>query len=105
LDVEVTPVDEDDKHRNVDPLCYDAAKFIIEVNYASTAQLQSQLSIGHPRAVRIMKQLEEIGVVGPHEGTKPRRINIGISDLEAISDRLGRGKNEQADLFAGAPGS
>ena len=75
LDVEVVPVGDDDEgRRDVDPLCYDAAKFIIESNYASTAQLQSQFSIGHPRAVRVMKQLEEFKVVGPHEGTKPRKI-------------------------------
>ena len=103
LDVEVTPIDEDDKQRAVDPLCYDAAKFIIQTNYASTAQLQSQFSIGHPRAVRIMKQLEEFGIVGVHEGTKPRRINVSVSDLEKIAGRLGRdkdGREMQADLFA-----
>jgi S-DNA-T family DNA segregation ATPase FtsK/SpoIIIE len=100
LDVDVTPIDEDDRQRSVDPLCYDAAKFIIETSYASTAQLQSQFSIGHPRAVRVMKQLEEFGIVGPHEGTKPRRINIGLGELETIADRLGRGKDSQTDLFA-----
>ena len=67
LDVEVAPIDDDERARNLDPLAYDAARFIIETNYASTAQLQSQFSIGHPRAVRVMKQLEEQGVVGPHE--------------------------------------
>ena len=67
-----------DSARDVDPLCYDAAKFIIETNYASTAQLQSQFSIGHPRAVRLMKQLEDFKVVGPHEGTKPRKIIVGF---------------------------
>jgi len=100
LDVEVTPIDEDDRQRSVDPLCYDAAKFIIETSYASTAQLQSQFSIGHPRAVRVMKQLEEFGIVGPHEGTKPRRINVGLGELETIADRLGRDKDAQTDLFA-----
>jgi hypothetical protein len=98
LDVEVAPID-DDERRNVDPLAYDAAKFIIETNYASTAQLQSRFSIGHPRAVRIMKQLEEQGVVGPHEGTKPRRINLTLDELEAIAVRLGRDET-QPDLFA-----
>jgi hypothetical protein len=98
LDVEFAPIEDDDKKRDVDPLCYDAAKFIIETNYASTAQLQSQFSVGHPRAVRVMKQLEDFGVVGPHEGTKPRRINIGLGDLETIAGRLGR--TEQTDLFA-----
>jgi len=97
LDVDVAPI-EDDEKRTLDPLAYAAAKYIIETSYASTAQLQSQFSIGHPRAVRLMKQLEEAGVVGPHEGTKPRRINIGLGELETISNRLGR--EEQTDLFA-----
>lgn len=101
LDVEVQPISDDDGgKRDVDPLCYDAAKFIIESNYASTAQLQSQFSIGHPRAVRVMKQLEEFKVVGPHEGTKPRRILIGLGELEHLAPRLGRDDGGQTDLFA-----
>jgi S-DNA-T family DNA segregation ATPase FtsK/SpoIIIE len=106
LDVEVVPISDDDgAKRDVDPLCYDAAKFIIESNYASTASLQSQFSIGHPRAVRVMKQLEEFKIVGPHEGTKPRRILIGLGELEQIAPRLGAGPEAskgggQQDLFA-----
>ncbi len=101
LDVEVVPLsDEEGARRDVDPLCYDAAKFIIESNYASTAQLQSQFSIGHPRAVRLMKQLEEFKVVGPHEGTKPRKIVVGLAELELMAPRLGRGEGGQQDLFA-----
>ncbi|HEY8314702.1 MAG TPA: DNA translocase FtsK [Candidatus Baltobacteraceae bacterium] len=101
LDVEVTPIsDDDEKKKDVDPLCYDAAKFIIESNYASTAALQSQFQIGHPRAVRVMKQLEDFKVVGPHEGTKPRRIILGLGDLEQIAPRLGRGEDGQQNLFA-----
>jgi S-DNA-T family DNA segregation ATPase FtsK/SpoIIIE len=104
LDVEVVPVSDDDEKngKSADPLCYDAAKFIIESNYASTAQLQSQFSVGHPRAVRLMKQLEEFKVVGPHEGTKPRKILIGLAELEIISSRLGKDDGGQQDLFADA---
>jgi DNA segregation ATPase FtsK/SpoIIIE-like protein len=98
LDVEFVPIEDDDRSKVNDPLCYDAAKFIIETQYASTAQLQSQFSVGHPRAVKIMKQLEEAKVVGPHEGTKPRRILIGLSELEIIGSRIGR--DAQAELFA-----
>jgi S-DNA-T family DNA segregation ATPase FtsK/SpoIIIE len=98
LDVDIQPIADEEK-KDVDPLCYDAAKFIIESNYASTAALQSQFSIGHPRAVRIMKQLEDLKVVGPHEGTKPRRILFGLDDLERVSDRFGRERGQQ-DLFA-----
>ncbi len=101
LDVEVVPVcDDEGGRRDVDPLCYDAARFIIETNYASTAQLQSQFSIGHPRAVRIMKQLEDFKVVGAHEGTKPRKILIGLGELELMASRLGKGDGGQQNLFA-----
>jgi DNA segregation ATPase FtsK/SpoIIIE, S-DNA-T family len=99
LDVDVLPID-DEERRNVDPLAYEAARFIIETNYASTAQLQSRFSIGHPRAVRLMKQLEEIGVVGQHEGTKPRRINLSLGELETIASRFGGREDAQTDLFA-----
>jgi hypothetical protein len=100
-ELEVTPLDDDEgkDRRNVDPLCFEAARFIIETKYASTAQLQSQFAIGHPRAVRIMKQLEEFKVVGPHEGTKPRRILIGLGDLELIAGRLGASE-AQPELFS-----
>ncbi len=98
LDVDIQPISDEEK-KDVDPLCFEAAKFIIESNYASTAALQSQFSIGHPRAVRIMRQLEDLKVVGPHEGTKPRRILFGLDDLERVSDRFGRERGQQ-DLFA-----
>jgi S-DNA-T family DNA segregation ATPase FtsK/SpoIIIE len=101
VEMSVEPIDDDDgkERRNIDPLCYDAAQFIIDTKYASTAQLQSQFAIGHPRAVRLMKQLEDFKVVGPHEGTKPRRILIGLTELEAIAGRLGK-NDQQQDLFA-----
>jgi S-DNA-T family DNA segregation ATPase FtsK/SpoIIIE len=100
LEVDFVPIEEDDRasKREVDPFAFEAAKFIIESKFASTAQLQQRFSVGHPRAVRIMKQLEDFGVVGPHEGTKPRQINIGLVELESIAERLGR--SDQTDLFA-----
>jgi len=102
LDVDVVPVGDEEPRRDIDPLCYEAAKFIIETNYASTAALQSQFSIGHPRAVRVMRQLEDFKVVGQHEGTKPRKILIGLPELELMAPRLGRDQSSQPDLFASA---
>ena len=101
VEMDVEPIDDDDgkDRKNIDPLCYDAAQFIIDTKYASTAALQSQFAIGHPRAVRLMKQLEDFKVVGPHEGTKPRRILIGLPELEQIAGRLGK-NDQQQDLFA-----
>ena len=98
--IEIVPMGDDEDRRNLDPLAYDAARFIVETNFASTAQLQTRFSIGHPRAVRLMKQLEELKVVGPHEGTKPRRILLGISELETMSSRFGKDGSGQTDLFA-----
>ncbi|HEY1883439.1 MAG TPA: DNA translocase FtsK 4TM domain-containing protein [Candidatus Cybelea sp.] len=100
LDVEVVPVGDEDSRKDSDPLCYEAAKFLIDANYASTAALQSQFSIGHPRAVRLMKQLEDFKVVGQHEGTKPRKILVGLPELEIMAPRLGRAQDAQQDLFA-----
>ncbi len=101
LDVEVVPLSDDEAARKeTDPLCYEAAKFLIETNYASTAALQSRFSIGHPRAMRLMKQLEDFKVVGQHEGTKPRKILLGLADLEVVAPRLGRTEDAQQDLFA-----
>ncbi len=101
LDVELVPLGDDEAARKEsDPLCYEAAKFLIETNYASTAALQSRFSIGHPRAMRLMKQLEDFKIVGQHEGTKPRKILIGLVDLEIVAPRLGKTEEAQQDLFA-----
>ena len=101
LEVELLPVTDDEENgkREVDALCYEAAKFIIETNVASTAALQAHFSIGHPRAVRVMKQLEDFGVVGPHEGTKPRKIGLSLGDLELLAPRMGKGEGSQQGLF------
>ena len=52
----------------------EAAKIIIDKEKASIGMLQRYLKIGFNRAARIMDQLEEAGIVGPEEGTKPRRV-------------------------------
>ena len=57
-----------------DPYFYEAGRFIIEKDKASIGMLQRMFKIGFNRAARIMDQLCEAGVVGPEEGTKPRRI-------------------------------
>jgi DNA segregation ATPase FtsK/SpoIIIE, S-DNA-T family len=98
VDVDVVPIEDEESAKTIDPLSYDAARFIIESNYASTAQLQTQFQIGHPRAVRLMKGLEEMKVVGQHEGTKPRKILIGIADLELMSSRFGRGVEDASEV-------
>ena len=60
----------------------EAGRFIIEKDKASIGMLQRVYKIGFNRAARIMDQLAEIGVVGPEEGTKPRKILMSAEEYE-----------------------
>lgn len=60
----------------------DAGKFIIEKDKASIGMLQRVFKIGFNRAARIMDQLSEAGVVGPEEGTKPRKVLMTMEEFE-----------------------
>ena len=60
----------------------DAGKFIIEKEKASIGMLQRMFKIGFNRAARIMDQLSDAGVVGPEEGTKPRKVLMSMEQFE-----------------------
>ena len=60
----------------------EAGKFIIEKEKASIGMLQRMFKIGFNRAARIMDQLAEAGVVGPEEGTKPRKVLMSLEEFE-----------------------
>ena len=60
----------------------DAGRFIIEKERASIGMLQRVFKIGFNRAARIMDQLGEAGLVGPEEGTKPRKVLMTIEEFE-----------------------
>lgn len=60
----------------------DAGKFIIGKDKASIGMLQRVYKIGFNRAARIMDQLSEAGVVGPEEGTKPRKVLMTMEEFE-----------------------
>ncbi len=69
-----------------DELLYDCGRFIIETQKASIGALQRKFSIGFNRAARIMDQLAEAGVVGEEEGTKPRRILMGLDQFNNMQN-------------------
>ena len=60
----------------------DAAKVILDKERASIGMLQRYLKVGFNRAARIMDQLEEAGIVGPEEGTKPRKVLMKAEEFE-----------------------
>ena len=66
-DIEVNPDDD---------LISQAITIIVETGNASTAFLQRKLKLGFPRAARIMDDIEAMGIIGPQEGSKPRKINL-----------------------------
>ena len=67
---------------DVDEYFTDAGKFIIEKDKASIGMLQRMFKIGFNRAARIMDQLSDAGVVGPEEGTKPRKVLMSMEQFE-----------------------
>ncbi|MCR5545197.1 MAG: DNA translocase FtsK [Lachnospiraceae bacterium] len=69
--------DGDDK----DTYFADAARLIIEKEKGSIGMLQRNFKIGFNRAARIMDQLEDAGIVGPEEGTKPRKVLVTLDQL------------------------
>jgi S-DNA-T family DNA segregation ATPase FtsK/SpoIIIE len=59
-----------------DPMMPDAIKCVVEAGQASTSLLQRRLRLGYARAGRLIDEMEQMGVVGPHEGSKPRQVLI-----------------------------
>lgn len=57
-----------------DPMLEEAVKCVVEAGQASTSLLQRRLRLGYARAGRIIDEMEQLGIVGPHEGSKPRQV-------------------------------
>ncbi len=64
-----------------DPMLEDAIKVVVENGMASTSLLQRKLKLGYARAARIVDEMEQRGVVGPYEGSKPRKVLITRDQL------------------------
>ena len=57
---------------------------LLETGQASVSMLQRRLKLGYARAARIMDELEEKGIVGPFEGSKPRQILVTREQWESM---------------------
>lgn len=67
-----------------DPLVWEAARIVVDSQLGSTSGLQRRLKVGYARAGRIMDMLEEKGVVGPPDGSKPREVLLDAEGLAAL---------------------
>ena len=65
-----------------DPLIWEAADIVVSSGLGSTSNIQRRLKVGYSRAGRIMDMLEEKGVVGPPNGSKPREVLVDAMELE-----------------------
>ncbi len=74
--------DSDGADSDRDELFVRAGQYLIETQKGSIGSLQRKFRIGFNRAARIVDQLEEAGVLGPEEGTKPRQVLMSLEDFE-----------------------
>lgn len=75
---------------SLDDRFVEAAKMVVTTQKGSTSDLQRRLGMGYTKAGRVMDQLEEAGIVGPQEGSKPRQVIVSDLDtLQQILDSLG----------------
>ncbi|MCD7872244.1 MAG: DUF87 domain-containing protein [Clostridiales bacterium] len=73
-DKKTSPFEDDSADENYDALFEKAAEIVIETGSASTSFLQRKLSVGYARGAKIIDQLEDYGVIGPPDGSKPRQV-------------------------------
>ncbi len=94
---------EHDEKSQYDELVPQAADVIFETKQASVSMLQRRLKLGYSRAARIVDQLEELGILGPYEGSKPRQILITKEQWQEMQLMHGTAPIEKApkqmDMF------
>ena len=76
-----------DPGEDEDEMIEEAIDVIMESRQASTSMLQRRLKLGYSRAARIIDQIEERGIIGPFEGSKPRQILISREEWQEMKLR------------------
>jgi DNA segregation ATPase FtsK/SpoIIIE, S-DNA-T family len=84
VDLSLPKEDVSTAKEDVDELFYDAVRLVVESQQASVSMLQRRFKIGYARAARLIDQMEERGIVGPFEGSKPREVRISKEQLQQI---------------------
>lgn len=71
-----------------DPLFVEAVDVVLDAGQASTSYLQRRLKVGYARAARLMDELEDRGIVGPQDGSKPRELTVTRAQWQEIKERM-----------------
>ncbi len=98
--LEEIEVEEKPKEEPEDAIYEEARDLVIQREQASVSMLQRKFKIGYNRAARLIDSLEESGVVGPHEGSKPRRVLVS-KETDQIQEAPG--SNEDSNFSEGDP--
>lgn len=73
-----------------DDMLSEAVEVVLEVGQCSVSMLQRRIKLGYSRAARIVDQMEELGIVGPYEGAKPRSVAVSRDEWNIIkAEKLG----------------
>ncbi len=72
-----------------DEMLPQAVEVVLEMGSCSVSMLQRRVKLGYSRAARIVDQMEELGIVGPYEGAKPRHVTVDREGWLAIQAQLG----------------
>ena len=83
-----------------DEMLPQAVEAVLEAGSCSVSMLQRRGKLGYSRAARIVDQMEELGVVGPYEGAKPRAVAIDREGWKALQVRLGMADESELALAA-----
>ena len=84
-----------------DEMLPQAVEAILETKSCSVSMLQRRVKLGYSRAARIVDQMEELGIVGPYEGAKPRKVLVDYQGWHDIQVRLGMASDDDLALAAG----
>jgi S-DNA-T family DNA segregation ATPase FtsK/SpoIIIE len=87
IDLEEVGVSVKEEFAGADPLLDEAAEFVVFAGEASASMLQTHLRVGYARARRIIVELSQLGIVGPHEGSKSRKVLITPEEYEGWKSR------------------
>ena len=83
-------------HQDRDELYDDAVEVIVNTGMASVSMLQRRLKLGYSRAARLVDQMEEDGIVGPFQGSKPREVLLSKAEWQEAKLKNGIAQDEFA---------
>ncbi len=90
IDLEEVGVSVKEEFAGTDALLEEAAEYVVFAGEASASMLQTHLRVGYARARRIIVELSQLGIVGPHEGSKSRKVLITPEEYEDRKSRQRR---------------